>query len=350
MQHHHSGRRRFRFVGLLWIVLGLGCLNQSLAPMNMHASPPDSVEPSALAKKLATKTIGGRQFWGDVAFFHDWRIQQNTFTGHYRLLDGEDYRHASGTLKKCQAKLAEIKQEQKLPDMSGRAVILIHGIIRSAKSLSGLEKALEEAGYHVFGFNYPSTRIEIAAAAEYLHRAIESLEGIEEINLVVHSLGGLVVRAYLEEHGDKRIRRMVMAGVPNLGAHMANRFQKNVLYRAILGPAGQQLVKDPDGYIAKLPTPDFEFAILAGGRSNDSGYNPLIPGDDDGTVTVASTRLPGAADFAIVNSLHSFLINNEQAIDYTVRFLQTGKLRETDPAQPIPKPDDAEEPSESATK
>ena len=33
------------------------------------------------------KTLGGRQLWGDVAVFHDWRIQKNILTGHYRLLD-----------------------------------------------------------------------------------------------------------------------------------------------------------------------------------------------------------------------------------------------------------------------
>ena len=63
------------------------------------------------------KTLGGRQFWGDVLFFHDWRIQQNVLTHHYRLLDGKDYHHADGTLEKCKAALEQIKKDQKLPPM-----------------------------------------------------------------------------------------------------------------------------------------------------------------------------------------------------------------------------------------
>ena len=129
-----------------------------------------------------------------------------------------------------------------------------------------------------------------------------------------------------------------MLGVPNRGAQMADRMKQVLLYRAILGPAGQQLVSDPEGFIAKLPTPDFEFAVLAGGRRNTTGFNPLVPGDDDGTVSVASTRLPGAADFAVVECLHSFLVRHAGAIDYTARFLKTGRLREKGDPHPIPRP------------
>ena len=39
---------------------------------------------------LISKTGGGKQFWADVWFFHDWRIQRHALTGHYRLLDGNE--------------------------------------------------------------------------------------------------------------------------------------------------------------------------------------------------------------------------------------------------------------------
>jgi len=287
------------------------------------------------------KTLGGRQFWGDVAYFHGWRIQHNIVTGHYRLLDEDDYRHASGSLDDCRNKLKQIKRERKLPPMKGKAVILIHGIVRSSKSMGKLRERLERDGYHVFGLDYPSTRVGIAKSAEYLHRVIQSLDGIEEINLVVHSLGGLIVRQYCKDHKDKRLHRMVMLGVPNNGAQLADRFERNVLFRAIFGPAGRQLGTDPDGLISKLPAPPFEFAIIAGARGSLKGYNPLIPGDDDGTVAVSSTRLPGAADFMTVRSLHSFMMRNSEVIDATARFLKSGHLRADGKRHPIPRPKQA---------
>lgn len=283
------------------------------------------------------KTLGGRQFWGDVHYFHGWRIQRNIFTGHCRLLDAEDHRHCSGSGGECLRTLEQIQKDQKLPKMSGKAVIVIHGIIRSSKSFAGMRTGLEKAGYQVFGFDYPSTQISIPEAAEYLDSCLQSLEGVEEINLVVHSMGGLVVRSYLSKHKDDRIKRMVMLGVPNNGAELADMLQRNPIYKVFYGPAGQQLVTGKDGLIATLPTPEFEFAVIAGGRGNNAGFNPLIPGDDDGTVCVSSARLAGATDFAIVKCLHSFLMNDQSVVEQTVRFLKEGRLRESGERQPIPR-------------
>jgi pimeloyl-ACP methyl ester carboxylesterase len=281
------------------------------------------------------KTLGGRQFWGDVKFFRGWRIQQNVFTEHYRLLDPKDNRHASGSFKTCCNKLEEMKKKLKLPPMSGKAVIEIHGITRSSRTYYAMRPALEKDGYLVVPFDYPSTRIEIEQAAGYLDRVVQSLEGVDEIDFVVHSLGGLVSRAWFKSHSDPRVKRMVMLGVPNRGAEMADMLRKNSAFRLILGPAGQQLITGDGSPIAKLPTPPCEFGVIAGGRGAD-GYNPLVAGDDDLIVSVESTRLPGAADFLLVRSMHTFLLSNPDAITATVRFLDTGHFRKDGSRKPIP--------------
>ena len=66
----------------------------------------------------------------------------------------------------------------------------------------------------------------------------------------------------------------------------------------------------------KLATPHFEFGILAGGKGDGRGYNPLIPGDDDAVVTVESTRLAGARDFRVLPVLHSFFMNDKRVQEY----------------------------------
>ncbi|MEZ6055902.1 MAG: alpha/beta fold hydrolase [Planctomycetaceae bacterium] len=288
------------------------------------------------------KTLGGRQFWGDCFYCSGWRIQRNVMTGHCRLLDPDDCRCASGTEAVCRAEFVERRKKEGIPAMKGRAVVLVHGIIRSSKSFDPLEKQLASKGWNVVGFDYPSTRVPIAESARYLAEVLKSLEGIEEIDLVVHSMGGLVVRSYIQQCGeqgpDKRIRRMVMLGVPNKGASMANKFQNNVLFKTIYGPAGQELIEGEETPVAALPTPPFEFAVIAGGRGAERGYNPLLKGDNDGTVAVESTRLPGAADFILIPSMHSFLMSNEEVIDCTERFLKSGALRKSGAKTPIPLP------------
>ena len=290
-------------------------------------------------KMLQMKTMGGRQFWGDVQFFQGWKIQQNVISKHYRLLNSTDQRHASGTLEECQKQLEEIKQAEQLKPMQGKAVILIHGIIRSSKSFSKLKSACEESGRLVIPFDYPSTQLTIPENAKFLEQVIHSLHGVEEIELVVHSMGGLIVRSWLDQQAvvDSRVKRMVMLGVPNRGADMADRFRANLLFKVIFGPAGQQLVTEENNdFIAELPTPPFPFGIIAGGRNTLKGYNPLIRGDNDGTVGVHSTRLPGASDYILLPILHSFMMSDSEAIAHTLRFLDTGKFRESDEVQPIP--------------
>ena len=277
--------------------------------------------------ELSMKTLGGGQFWGDVVFFHGWHIQQNVFTKHYRLLDEHDNRHASGTLEQCREKLDQIKGDRKLPPMSGRGVVLVHGILRSSKCMNAIAETLKEAGYIPFQFDYPSTQVSIPDAAEYLHQTIESLAGIEELSIVAHSMGGLVSRAYFAEHHDPRLHRVVMLATPNHGAELADLVHQIFLVRAAAGPGGRQLVTDAKGLIPSLPVPKCEFAIIAGARNNPAGWNPLIPGDDDGTVTVASTRLVGAADFSTVHAPHTSILRNRAAIEQTLRFLSEGRLQ-----------------------
>ncbi|MCX7420450.1 MAG: alpha/beta fold hydrolase [Planctomycetia bacterium] len=315
-------------------------VDKPLAAIDLTEANADADGPKP-RPNVPTKTLGGREFWGDVLHFHEWRIQQNVFTKHYRLIDGSDTRRAWGTREQCQAALDEIKLEQRLPRMSGTGVILIHGITRSSKSMSAFREPLTKAGFHVFPFDYPSTRVEIPESADYLKQVIGSLEGIETLHIVAHSMGGIVTRAYMSQpNSDARLKRLVMIGSPNSGAELADLLSDNMnlVFKPMLGPAGQQLVTDPDGLIARLPTPICDFAVIAGGRGGN-GFNPLIPGDDDGIVSVASTRLPGAADFMQVSSLHLRLLRSPEAINSAIRFLETGKLRkEKDEApQPIPR-------------
>ena len=281
------------------------------------------------------KTLGGRQLWGDVHFFQGWTIQQNILTGHFRLLDPRDVRHAWGSFDVCKEKLDQIRDDRKLPAMKGEAVVLLHGIFRSSKAMSRVQDRLEKDGYLVVPFDYPSTRVDIAASAKMLGQVVESLEGVEKVSFVTHSMGGLVVRAWLGQGGDERARCLVMMGTPNKGAEVADILRDWHLYRLILGPAGQQLVADQSGDIAKLPVPEIPFSVIAGGKGTADGYNPLIPGDDDGLVAVSSAYLEGAEDSMTLPVLHSFLPFNTAVIDAVSLYLKMGAFREDGACRPV---------------
>ena len=256
-------------------------------------------------------TMGGKQFWSDELFFHQWRIQRNVLTGHCRLLDGRDFRHAWGTYGECEAALDCIQRDRHLPKMHGRAVVVLHGLVRSRSSMDSLCVCLQKGGYHVFNVEYPSTQQDIGQIAKSLRHIIDHLDGIDEINFVGHSMGNIVIRHYLgdlasERAGQGKTRRAgksslprfgrcVMLGPPNQGARLAEVFADNGLFRQIAGDAGQQLGVNWPQLEKRLATPAFEFGIIAGGRGGPKGWNPMLAGDNDGVISVETAKLDGAA-------------------------------------------------------
>ena len=309
--------------------------------------PPGDVQRSqkvhrAAFANIVLPTLGGMQFWGDVQFFHQWRIQRNVFTGHYRLLDERNFRHAWGTLERCQAKLAGIKSARSLPPMQGRAVIVLHGLIRTRSSMNSLCRFLRtHGGYSVFNVNYPSTRAELSAPAQDLASIVAHLEGVDEIHMVSHSLGSLVIRHYLAQQAslgdaDPRLKRIVMLAPPNNGAELAEKLGCNPVFKSLFGPAGYQLAKCWSDLKKQLAIPSCEFGIIAGGRGNPRGYNPLLSGDDDLVVSVDTTRLPGARDFTVLPVVHTYMMNNRELQQSVLRFFQHGFFVSEAERNPIP--------------
>lgn len=327
-----SGTRRGRFSGgghrALLALLGLALL------LALLASPAAAFPPGKPGEELLPMpTFGGQQSWSDELFFHQWRIQQNA-TGHdCRLLDSRGLRYAAGTYEQCLAVLEDVKRRQKLPPMAGKAVIVLHGLGRSHTNMETMAQYLRDNGhYTVFNVTYSSTRREVGQHARSLAHVIEHLDGITEINFVAHSLGNIVVRHYLgdqtdPQHGrrpDGRIRRFVMLGPPNQGSIAAATLADNMLFRYVAGPSGQQLGAQWAQIQPHLVTPACEFGIIAGGREDDKGFNPLLKGDNDGLVTVDSTKLAGAADFLVVPVLHSSLVDEPRVMRCALRFLEHG--------------------------
>ena len=290
-----------------------------------------------LGESVPMPTLGGKQFWADEMFFHAWRIQRNVVSGHCRLLDGNNVRHAWGTFDHCLDRLSRVRRERELPPMEGSAVVLLHGLFRSRSSMSPLAKYLQKnGGYTTFNVAYPSTRRGMADHAKALAKIIENLHGIDRIDLVGHSMGNIVIRRYLADQTDDstgrkpdpRIKRIVMLGPPNHGSVIANALKDNDLFTVVTGKAGQELGREWVWLASDLATPQCEFGIIAGGLGNETGFNPALPGDNDGVVAVSSARLDGAADFVVLPVLHTIMPIERTIHVQTSRFLKTGRFEE----------------------
>jgi pimeloyl-ACP methyl ester carboxylesterase len=272
-------------------------------------------------------TLGGLQFWADEFLYAEWRIQRNVYTGHWRLLDPDDVRRAWGNFSQCRSAFRKMRQQKHLRPESTHLVMLIHGLGRSRHSFGDLAGRLRGAGYDAAGINYPSFYQSIEETAEQVERVLDRLDGTETISFVTHSLGGLVLRATLARNGAWReriaVHRAVLVAPPNQGSAVAGLLSDLPPYHWLTGDVGGELTHE---LVAELPGLDIPFAIIAGGRADGMGFNPLIDGDDDGTLAIAETELAGRDDFFVVDSLHSFVQSDEQSIDAILSYLETGRL------------------------
>jgi hypothetical protein len=292
---------------------------------------------------LVLPTWGGKQFWQDEWFFDRWHIQRNVLSGHCRLLDGEQRRHAWGTLAECRARFEMIREQQQLPGMQGTGVVVLHGLMRSSGSMAALCDDLRRRVCPlVFNVTYPTTRGDVATHAQALARVVTSLGELQELHFVAHSLGNLVIRHWLADRAraggaaaGPRLGRMVMLGPPNRGARLAEIFGRNAAFDWVVGRAGTQLASGWDQLEPQLATPEVPFGVIAGGRGDGRGYNPILQEDNDLIVTVRSTRLAGAADFALLPVLHTVMMDDALVREYTRRFLQKGYFISSDRRQPI---------------
>ena len=209
----------------------------------------------------------------------------------------------------------------------GEWVVLLHGIFRGPRSMAKIEKALVKGGYRVLNFGYPSTRESVEDIAELLHGEVQKLpRGNGRVHFVTHSLGGIVVRYYLAHYSCSGLGRVVMIAPPNKGSTLASYLARWMPYRWVFGKAGQQVAESPDSYPLLLPPPRAEFGVIAGGLGGEIGINPLIPGDNDGTVKVEETKLPGMKDFILIKGQHSTLLSQRPVSENVLSFLSDGKF------------------------
>ncbi|WHM31225.1 alpha/beta fold hydrolase [Streptomyces sp. BPPL-273] len=113
----------------------------------------------------------------------------------------------------------------RLPAPVDTPVVLLHGFIDNRSVFLLLRRSLAQHGRHqVDSLNYSPLTCDIRTAAELLGRHIEEIcerTGSERVDVVGHSLGGLIARYYVQRlGGDRRVRTLVTLGTPHAGTRV----------------------------------------------------------------------------------------------------------------------------------
>ena len=197
-----------------------------------------------------------------------------------------------------------------------RTVLLLHGLWMPGLAMHWIAGKLHAAGFDTEVFSYLSVADGPDRAVP---RLVETI-GAREVDIVAHSLGGLIALQALCDAPTLKVGRVVCLGSPLAGSGAAAGMLHWPMASLMLGRSADLLRKG----FATCPS-NAEVGVVAGRVPH--GLGALFAGfggDHDGTVAVAETRVAGVKDHVIVDASHSGLLFSAEAAGQAVAFLRDG--------------------------
>ena len=205
------------------------------------------------------------------------------------------------------------------------AVLLVHGLWMNAFAMLPLAHRLQRCGFQVKRHGYRSVTRGLHENVRGLAAACKNVQqgGSARLNLVGHSLGGVLIMTMLQEHPEIHVHRVVLVGVPYAGSAAARRLGHFGWSRNVLGHTIADWRRHP-----RAPVPQgIEVGVIAGNVSFGLGRLFVnLPGPNDGVVMLSETQVPGATDSIVLRTSHSAMLLSRAVAQATCTFLKTGSF------------------------
>ena len=204
--------------------------------------------------------------------------------------------------------------------------MLLHGLGRSNAAMWLLAARIGNAGYQVEQVGYSSLNKTPEEIIENISKQINDCctKQSRTVHFVGHSLGGLLIRAYLQKNKVESLGHVVLVGTPNQGTEIVDNMRDNCLMQ-LLGPTANALGTDDTSLPKQLGPPYYAVGVIAGYYDSDSN-DDILPCRDDGLVPVESTKLEGMTDFIEIESGHSMMRYSKNVAKQVIEFLNNGRF------------------------
>ncbi len=205
------------------------------------------------------------------------------------------------------------------------SVVVVHGLWMTGIESFLLQRHLHaQTGWSTVSFRYSSVKDPVGEIVERLANFIQQLpQG--PVHLVGHSLGGVIIHRLVHGMALGRPGRAVLLCSPIQGSRAAASLARLPLGARMLGKSVRATLLDPR---PRSWEAEREAGVIAGTRS--LGFGRLIGAIDkpnDGTVTIAETRLPGATDSIDLPVSHTSALFSTSVASQAACFLLNGRFR-----------------------
>lgn len=204
-------------------------------------------------------------------------------------------------------------------------IVLVHGLWMSGFELGVLKHRLEESGeFRARAFSYPSLT---GSMEDHVRSLVEfaRAQTTQSLHFIGHSLGGLVILRALMQATDLPPGRAVLLGTPLQGSRAAQGVARLPFGKMILGAAVHDECVE---FAPREWSGPREVGIIAG--SMGLGLGRLVAKldvDNDGTVLVEETKLPGATDHIVLPVTHTGMVFSGEVAEQAMWFLKNGSFR-----------------------
>lgn len=213
---------------------------------------------------------------------------------------------------------------------SEEMIFLVHGYNKSNSDMKFLKKNLEKMGYKINNNTLPILFSTLEKCTEILKKRVnEELKLNKEykkIHFIGHSMGGVIIRKFLENNRVDNLGRCILIATPNKGMKLADFAEKKVrLFGMLFKP-----IKDIVSYRIKINKPmnipEPEIGVIAGDKNN-LVLGMLLSKNSDGRVEVDETKFEGMKEFMVLNYGHKEIHHRYETVELADNFLQKGTFK-----------------------
>lgn len=207
--------------------------------------------------------------------------------------------------------------------MDNQITILSHGFNKTREDMLFLSEGLKAHGIKNIVVNLPTTFKTLNECLDSFHIQIyDIVKEYRTINFVGHSMGGLIIRSYINKHQLDNVYRCIFIATPHLGSELAAISALIPFYRKIFKPINNLQPSKENKYL--LNNKNIEIGIIIGSKNNTVFGNIFLSKKSDGRVEPFSAISDDAKETIILPYGHKEIHHKEKTLEMVMNFILNG--------------------------